>query len=113
MVAEVLSAAARAVREYPTEAQDAVRLRLPPDRAGSMDQGLSRSGLQARSPRVDPERECGRPAGARLSLTRSFASEFLPRVSRAREPELVAVARLFVHGWKSLTAGSAPRLAPL
>src|SRR5579863_7854699 len=78
MVAEVLSAAARAVREYPTEAQDAVRLRLPPDRAGPMDQGLSRSGLQARRPRVDPERECGRRAGARLSLTRSLASAFLP-----------------------------------
>src|SRR6266404_5324768 len=67
LVAEVLSPAARAIREYAIEAQDAVWIGLPVDCARSLDQGLPRGGLQARGSRIDFEGQCRRLARTRLA----------------------------------------------
>src|SRR6185369_16435601 len=58
LVAEVFLARAGPLREHAAEAQDVVRLGLPADHAGSMDEGLHRGGLQARGAAADPEGEC-------------------------------------------------------
>src|SRR5512138_1914050 len=57
LVAEVFSAAARAVREHPVEDEDAVRIGLSVDFAGSLDQGLQGSGFPPGSSRSDPQGE--------------------------------------------------------
>src|SRR6266404_4044424 len=74
LVAEVLSSATRAIREYAIEAQDAVWIGLPVDCARSLDQGLSRSGLQARGSRIDFEGQCRRPARTRLTKAQKKSS---------------------------------------
>src|SRR5258708_35307305 len=74
LVAEVLSPAARAIREYAIEAQDAVWIGLPVDCARSLDQGLSRSGLQARGSRIDSQGKCHRPARTRVAKAQKKAA---------------------------------------
>ena len=73
------------------EAQDAVRLRLPADRAGPLDQGFQGGGLQARGARADPEAQRDGRAGA-------------GRVTAALEPEFEAQVRV----GPPVTVGEAP-----
>ena len=54
------------IRQQTVEAQNAVRVGLSVDRAGSMDQGFSRGGFQAGGARLDPEGKCDRRARAPL-----------------------------------------------
>ena len=65
LVAEVFFARAGALRQLAAQAQDAVRFGFPADHAGSLDEGLRRGGLQARSAAADPQgkRDQGLEAG--------------------------------------------------
>src|SRR5204863_1267716 len=71
LVAEVLSAASRAVREHAAQRQDALRLRLSADHARALDGRVREAPHQDGSAPAHHERECG--AAAQITLSESQA----------------------------------------
>ena len=65
LVAEVLSAAARAIREHAAQAQSAVRHRLPADHAGALARRFREDRHSRRRPAADSQAQRHRPAQAR------------------------------------------------
>src|SRR5690606_18062259 len=71
MVAEVLPAAARALRQHAAQGQGALRLRLSRDHPGPLARRLREDRDQAGGPPQDPEGERRAPAGARRGRERA------------------------------------------
>src|SRR4029077_12409358 len=67
LVAEVLSAAAGAVREHAAEGEDPFRLRLSADHAGALDGRVRQAADQARGAAAHPQAE--RRAAAPITLS--------------------------------------------
>src|SRR4029450_7241623 len=76
LVAEVLRAPTRPVRELAAADEGPLRVRLPSDHPGPVARRLRRSAVQGRGPAVDPEGERGPAARAagRCSVTADMAA---------------------------------------
>ena len=95
LVAEVLPAAARPVREHPAAEQGAVRLRLPADHARALAGRLRAGALQGRGAAPRPEGERRAPARFRVRARRgrSLRPRRAPSASSARPSAAAASSR--------------------
>ena len=84
LVAEVLPAAARALRQQPAEGEGPVRDRLPGADAGALAARLRHAADQGRGPAADPQGE--RACGCSASTGPEAAAPARSRRARARSP---------------------------